>query len=69
MKTKSILAIGALTFTVVFTSCKKCEHCHYDDANGNEVEIGELCDDELKNAEANGYAIGDTTVTIHCEAH
>ncbi len=60
-----IAVLGGLTFA----SCKKCEHCHYDLA-GVEVEIGELCDEELENAEANGYSINDsTTVTIHCEDH
>lgn len=54
---------------LTFASCEKCKDCHYD-VNGNEVEIGELCDDDLENAEANGYAINDsTTVTIHCEEH
>ena len=60
-----VLAVAGLSFA----SCEKCQHCHYDDANGNEVEIGELCDEELEDAEANGYAIGDTLVTIHCEEH
>ena len=60
----AIVVLGGLTFA----SCKKCEECHYDH-DGMEHEIGELCDEELENAEANGYAVGDTTFTIHCEAH
>lgn len=68
MKTR-ILIIGALFLgSVAITSCKKCEECHYDTDNG-EIEIGELCDDALKDAEANGYNTGDTIVTIHCEEH
>lgn len=66
MKTTCIsIAILGLSF---FSSCKKCQDCHYDSDNG-EIEIGELCDDDLKDAEANGYNTGDTIVTIHCEEH
>ena len=64
---KVVLAIAILG-GLTFASCKKCEHCHYDTPAG-EVEIGELCDEELENAEANGYSVGDSTVTIHCEDH
>ncbi|MEX1003674.1 MAG: hypothetical protein WDZ35_16260 [Crocinitomicaceae bacterium] len=67
MKKATIFIIAAVGFT--FASCKKCEECHYDDADGNEAEIGEICDEELEDAEANGYAVGDTTYTIHCEEH
>jgi len=64
--TIAVIVLGSISFT----SCKKCADCHYDDANGNEVEIGEFCDDDLKNAEENGYQLNDTTlVTLHCEAH
>jgi hypothetical protein len=65
---KVILALGVLA-TVGFTSCEKCEECHYEGADGVEVELGEICGDELENAEENGYTVGDTIVTIHCEAH
>jgi hypothetical protein len=65
---KVVLTLGVLA-TIGFSSCKKCEECHYDAADGSEVEIGEICGDELKNAEENGYTVGDTIVTIHCEAH
>ena len=60
--------IALLTIGFGFASCEKCQDCHYD-ANGTEVEIGELCDEELEDAEANGYSLGDTVVTIHCEEH
>ncbi|MFT4600123.1 MAG: hypothetical protein ACI857_000293 [Arenicella sp.] len=66
MKKVGILAIIAIGFAV--QSCNKCQDCHYD-MNGEEVEIGELCDEELENAEANGYSLQDTVVTIHCEEH
>lgn len=64
---KAILLITVLAGLSV-ASCKKCEECHYD-KDGAEVEIGEICGDDLKEAEENGYAVGDTVVTIHCEAH
>ena len=66
------MKIIALSFILIstsyLTSCKKCQDCHYDSDNG-EIEIGELCGDDLKEAEANGYNTGDTIVTIHCEEH
>ena len=65
---KYVLALGVVGSFVLF-SCNKCHECHYDD-NGSEIEIGELCGEDLENAEANGYAINDsTTVTVHCEDH
>lgn len=66
MKKLILAAVIVGSFTMV--SCKKCKDCHWDN-NGVENEIGELCDDELENAEANGYNTGDTVVTIHCEEH
>jgi hypothetical protein len=60
-----VLTVGAM---VTFASCKKCEECHYD-LNGAEVEVGELCDEELEDAEANGWVVGDTVYTIHCHEH
>ena len=69
MKNKSIFGIMALGLAVSFASCSKCEECHYDTADGTEVEIGELCDDALKDAEENGCAVGDTTYTLHCHEH
>ena len=59
------IAAGVLFFA---TSCKKCEECHYDGPNG-EVEIGELCDEELEDREQNGYASNDTIYEVHCHEH
>lgn len=66
MKKFAFIGLGVIAFG--FASCEKCEDCHYD-MDGTEVEIGEICDEELEDAEANGYAVGDTVVTIHCEEH
>ena len=62
-----ILSLAVIGSSVLF-SCNKCRECHYDD-NGSEIEIGELCDEDLEEAEANGYNTGDTVVTVHCEEH
>lgn len=64
---KYVLVVGIVVSFALF-SCNKCHDCHYDD-NGSEVEIGELCGEDLENAEANGYDTGDTIVTVHCEEH
>lgn len=53
---------------IATNSCKKCHDCHYDGPSG-EVEIGELCGDDLESAEENGYKVGDSTYTVHCHAH
>lgn len=51
------------------TSCKKCEECHYDGPNGEEVEMGELCDDELEDREQNGIEVDGTVYDVHCHEH
>ena len=68
MKSKHLILGAIFLGSFAFISCNKCKDCHYESTSG-EVEIGELCDDDLKDAEANGYSIGDSVVTIHCEEH
>ncbi|MDA7804197.1 hypothetical protein N8987_06445 [Crocinitomix sp.] len=64
---KITAALGLLgTFTLA--SCEKCHECHYDGPEGY-IEIGEYCGDDLKALEENGYTMGDTVYTAHCEEH
>ncbi|MDX1651211.1 MAG: hypothetical protein R3277_01890 [Brumimicrobium sp.] len=65
---KLILILPAFALMVVLSSCMKCEECHYDGPNG-EVELGELCGDELEESEKNGVMVGDTTYEVHCHGH
>lgn len=67
---KRVITITATAFVIIaMASCKKCRDCHYYE-NGSEVEIGEFCDDDLEEVEANGYVLNDsTTVSVHCEEH
>ena len=58
-----VFAVG-----MAFASCKKCHDCHYDTPAG-EVEIGEFCGDDLEAIENDGYTLGDTVYTAHCEEH
>lgn len=52
------------------TSCKKCEGCHYDGADGNEVEMGEYCDQELEDLEKAGTTeVDGQTYVVHCGEH
>lgn len=52
------------------TSCKKCEECHYDGANNQEVSLGEYCGDDLKEMEKNGnIEIDSVMYTVHCAEH
>lgn len=70
MKTiKIILFIAALAMQSVLSSCKKCANCHYDDASGKEVEIGEYCGKDLENIEKNGMEVNGAMVEIHCGEH
>lgn len=68
MKTVNYLAIAAIVSLSVLSSCNKeeCHECHYDDANGGEVELGEKCGDEIEDLESNGYTTGGATYTVHC---
>lgn len=72
MKKNVILALAVISIGIM--SCNKCHECHYElvDANGaeQEVELGEHCEDDLKDIEASGYKLNDsTTVEVHCHAH
>jgi hypothetical protein len=60
------VAFAALSLT----SCKKCEECHYDDADGKEVDLGEYCGDDLKEIEKNGnIEINGVMYDVHCAEH
>ncbi len=63
----SVIA-GIALFTM---SCNKdvCTECHYDDADGNEVELGEKCEDEIETLEAEGHTVDGTTYDVHCGEH
>lgn len=64
----------AVLVTVVVTltslnSCKKCHDCHYD-KDGQEIELGEICDEEkINDYEKNGYKIDTNTYVVHCHEH
>jgi hypothetical protein len=69
---KSIFIFGSVVFlAATMQSCtkNKCHECHYDDASGNEVEIGEKCGDELETLEANGYTDSTGNHVVHCHGH
>lgn len=72
MKNKQMLIIAAgIVVMSTLTSCKKdeCHECHYDDANGIEVELGEKCNEELHQLEENGYELNGAVYTVHCHEH
>lgn len=72
MKTKNTILtlLAVVSFTIVGCTKPECHECHYEDANNNEVELGEYCDDELEDLEANGYtdSNGDHH-EVHCHEH
>jgi len=63
---KLIMPIAIVGF--LSTSCKKCEECHYD-KDGGEVELGELCGDDLKQKEKDGITIDGVKYEVHCHGH
>lgn len=66
------IVLGTVVFVMVtLTACKKeeCHECHYEDASGAEVELGEKCGDELESLEASGYNTGGTNYEVHCHEH
>lgn len=72
MKIKNFkLTLVVALLAIAFASCDKseCHECHYDDADGNEVELGEQCDDELEDLEENGYNVGGVNYEVHCHDH
>lgn len=71
MKTKIMIIAVAALLGGTLTGCKKCSECHYDGVGGEEVELGEYCDDELEDLEANGHHDhnADTTYEVHCHEH
>lgn len=70
-KGKVILAALLGVIAITTTSCKKCSECHYDATVATQVELGEYCDEDLENLEANGYHdhAADTTYEVHCHEH
>ena len=92
MKRNDLLIVLAVCLGLVFTSCSKdnseCHECHLalimGDGTEHEHEIGEFCDADLENVEANGYVVTEefthmgTTYEVgyefdasevHCEEH
>ena len=70
MKTKLFFAATLLMASV---ACNKeeCYHCHYDAADGSEVEIeGEYCGEAAEDLENTGFTAADGNVyTVHCGEH
>lgn len=69
MKKSSLILVGFLGILGI-TSCDKCQDCHYDTGTTS-VEIGELCGDDLEDAEHLGYYdnMTHTLYEVHCEEH
>jgi len=68
-KSVKFLIVPMLGLMFFATSCKKCEECHYDGADGSEVEMGELCDEELEDREQNGIEVDGVVYEVHCHEH
>ena len=67
---KKLIFTAAIVAITLFSCGKnKCHECHYDDASGNEVALGEKCGDELETLEANGYSDTTGNHVVHCHGH
>ncbi|MFK7787270.1 MAG: hypothetical protein AB8B56_19260 [Crocinitomicaceae bacterium] len=64
-----LAGLALVAFGFVGCSKNKCSECHYEDATGAEVELGEFCGDEREDMEANGHSDGTTTWEVHCGEH
>jgi hypothetical protein len=66
---KVVFSVAFIAISLIFvTSCNKnsCHECHFDDASGNEIPLGEKCGDELETLEANGYTDTTGNYVVHC---
>jgi hypothetical protein len=61
--------IGVSVFFNSSCNKNKCHECHYDNASGNMIELGEKCGDDIENLEANGYTDTTGTYEVHCHGH
>ena len=62
----SFIALGAVTLSACGKS--KCHECHYE-KDGQEIELGEKCGDDLEAIEASGYNDNGTVYEVHCHEH
>lgn len=71
MMKRRMSIIGIASGLLFLASCKKneCHECHYDDANGTQVDLGERCGDDLEAVEKNGVVINGVQYTVHCHEH
>lgn len=67
---KSKIVGVMLLASVAFISCKKnkCAECHYD-KDGQEVELGNYCGDDIEDIEASGHNEDGVNYTVHCGEH
>ena len=69
MKTiKLSVLLTAIVTMASLASCKKCMECHYE-KNGQDLELGEYCGDDIEELEKNGYTDADGTHPVHCGGH
>lgn len=70
MKKSKLMIVGMSVVALAFAACKKeeCHECHYD-KDGQEIELGEKCGDDLEAIEASGYNDGGTVYEVHCHEH
>ncbi|TNE53405.1 MAG: hypothetical protein EP338_12790 [Bacteroidetes bacterium] len=72
MKNLKYFGIILISGMFILSSCKKdeCHECHYDGANGEEIELGTKCNDELEDLEANGTTDSEGIHhEVHCHGH
>ena len=69
---KFTACFGILTLVggVILSSCTKdddtCKVCHYTEADGSTVSMGELCGSEYKNAESTGFPTSSGVRPVTC---
>ena len=67
-KTLLIASISAIFLTFSCAKDNDCHECHYE-KDGAEVELGEKCDSDLEDLEANGITVDGKNYEVHCHEH
>lgn len=68
MKKVSFIFLGMLAMAAVSCNKSVCTECHYD-KDGEEVELGEYCDEDIERLENEGHTEGSVTYEVHCGEH
>lgn len=62
------LIVGTISLFSVSCNKSECHECHYE-KDGDEVELGEKCDEDLETLENDGITVDGVKYEVHCHEH